>query len=402
MNSIKRDVFVTRKALKAPIPYTRSTNAQPLEFRFCDFQIPENAEARVYVQKPSGKAVYDNAVIDGNTVVVNVTTQMFCELGACYLQIQLVKDEKILVTFLQEVEVLANYTEGDSLKSKNEAGFFQEFQTKIETTIQTANDTIKELEDKAENGDFNGPPGPPGPTGPSGTIENLDSIAIEFTQAEERENIESGESAPVLFGKIKKFLADIKDAAFYSVVNNLFTTKEGVAVLDAYQGKVLSDKIDEIFEKFYPVGCIYMAATPTNPSELFGGTWVSWGAGRVPVGIDTGQAEFNTVEKMGGEKTHALSTGELAIHAHGLNGHTHTIPAHNHKIGSRSVYAITGNGGAAIGWGYTDGDVYKYVTETKAQHNTGSASGNTANAGSGAAHNNLQPYITCYMWKRTA
>ena len=71
----------------------------------------------MYVQKPSGKAVYDNAVIDGNTVVVNVTTQMFCELGACYLQIQLVKDEKILVTFLQEVEVLANYTEGDSSRS---------------------------------------------------------------------------------------------------------------------------------------------------------------------------------------------------------------------------------------------------------------------------------------------
>ena len=49
MNSIARDVYVKRKALNSPISYVRATNAQELQFRFCDFAIPENTEARVYV-----------------------------------------------------------------------------------------------------------------------------------------------------------------------------------------------------------------------------------------------------------------------------------------------------------------------------------------------------------------
>ena len=45
-----------------------------------------------------------------------------------------------------------------------------------------------------------------------------------------------------------------------------------------------------------------MSVNSTNPTNLFGGTWVTWGAGRVPVGIDTSQTEFASVEKTGGEK----------------------------------------------------------------------------------------------------
>lgn len=186
----------------------------------------------------------------------------------------------------------------------------------------------------------------------------------------------------------------------------------------------------------YPIGAIYMSVNSTNPSTLFGGTWVSWGSGRVPVGINTSETEFNTVEKTGGEKAHVLTEAEMpshihtiGAHSHGLNSHSHIIPqlsgsagsagAHSHYLtyetdvasGSgkhRTVPNGSGsNTGSAVGTKSAGAHTHTVTTNAST---TGAASGNTANsaqsasgsAGSGNAHNNLQPYITCYMWKRTA
>lgn len=78
-------------------------------------------------------------------------------------------------------------------------------------------------------------------------VKSIDTVY--FQQASKRENIVSGEAASTLFGKISKWFADLKSAAFYSVVNNLLTTEAGVAVLDAYQGKLLNDRINELNSK---------------------------------------------------------------------------------------------------------------------------------------------------------
>lgn len=52
----------------------------------------------------------------------------------------------------------------------------------------------------------------------------------------------------------------------------------------------------------YPIGAIYLSVDATDPSNLFGGKWEAWGTGRVPVGVDIAQTEFNSVEKIGGSK----------------------------------------------------------------------------------------------------
>ena len=129
----------------------------------------------------------------------------------------------------------------------------------------------------------------------------------------------------------------------------------------------------------YPVGSIYLSVSSTNPGTLFGGTWAAWGTGRVPVGIDTGQTEFNTIEKTGGAKTHTLTTAEM--------------PAHNHSV--QGGY----DGAASHVHGYSHGHG---MIGTAQSGNNGTYPINVGNSGSGGAHNNLQPYITCYMWKRTA
>lgn len=122
----------------------------------------------------------------------------------------------------------------------------------------------------------------------------------------------------------------------------------------------------------YPVGSIKMTVKNTNPSTYLGGTWSLWGAGKVPVCVNTSETEFNTVEKTGGEKTHQLTINEMPNHGHDTINH---------------VGAGSGPLGAGYNWGFNIGD-YGPVGTTW--------------VGGGQAHNNLQPYITCYMWKRTA
>lgn len=131
--------------------------------------------------------------------------------------------------------------------------------------------------------------------------------------------------------------------------------------------------ISAIFLAAHPVGDIYLSVNPTNPGTLYGGTWVAWGSGRVPVGVNTSDTDFKTVEKTGGAKTHTLTVQEIPNHAHDLN-------AVNEGVDNP-------NGGYHPGWTFNK----RYTAQVM-----------SAPTGGGQAHNNLQPYITCYMWKRTA
>lgn len=145
-------------------------------------------------------------------------------------------------------------------------------------------------------------------------------------------------------------------------------------VLNVDIDEIVSNKILEDNKKKYPVGKIIMSTTNTNPSTYLGfGTWKLWGSGRVPVGVDTNDSDFNEAEKTGGEKTHTLTVEEMPVHSHmgGVKSAGSGINEHNQ-------------------WG----------NDTTQKDNMGDTY--TGNTGGNQAHNNLQPYITCYMWKRTA
>ena len=137
----------------------------------------------------------------------------------------------------------------------------------------------------------------------------------------------------------------------------------------------------------YPVGSIYTnASVSTNPATLLGfGTWTAFGAGRVMVGFDSGNALFDTAEETGG------SADAITV------SHTHTAtvtdPGHSHTVN-------TFNGsGAAAGGG--NPFVAPSGTVTAATTTTGITVSNST-TGSSGTDANYQPYITVYMWKRTA
>lgn len=175
MNVIRRDVRVLENDLKDKIDYVRGTNAVPIYFEFQDYDIPEGASAKVFVMKPSGKAVYNICTIFGREVRVEVTTQMFIEEGLNLMQVQITKNDQSLVTYMQPVQVHKNFVEGDATESKNEAGWIEQYiQGMIEATENAeeaakAAEQIKDtLEEKLKNGDFVGEKGEKGDRGDSG------------------------------------------------------------------------------------------------------------------------------------------------------------------------------------------------------------------------------------------
>jgi microcystin-dependent protein len=107
------------------------------------------------------------------------------------------------------------------------------------------------------------------------------------------------------------------------------------------------------------------------------------GSGRVPVGVNTSDASFNTVEKTGGEKAHTLTITEMPSHKHNVYdmGHHH--------------------GGEDKSSGDFEGSFRRGISLYRGDAPTATADISETSKGSNSSHNNLQPYITCYMWKRT-
>lgn len=123
----------------------------------------------------------------------------------------------------------------------------------------------------------------------------------------------------------------------------------------------------------FPIGSVFISVVSTNPSTLLGyGTWSAFGAGRVLVGLDSGDVNFDTVEETGGAKTVQSSAQAFA----GTPANTSQADAGTTKIGTTSSTA----------------------TLKAHTHSITPAGTNTP----GAATSVVQPYIVVYMWKRTA
>lgn len=118
----------------------------------------------------------------------------------------------------------------------------------------------------------------------------------------------------------------------------------------------------------YPIGSIYISTNSKNPSEIFGGTWERI-KGKMLIGVDEDDDDFNTSGKTGGEKEHTLTVDEMPSHTHSakyLAGATTGT--------SRYIVDASGTGSASVN-NYTGGD---------------------------QAHNNMPPFYTVYIFVRTA
>lgn len=149
MANIQVDVYTLRNAIKEAIDYVQGTNVIGIVFHFRDFDIPSGVSAKVYVKKPSGKAVYNTATINGNDINLKVTDQMFSETGITKLQVQITNGSSDLVSFVQPVIVHENNVAGDVPESKNESNFLDEYIQEMESATSAANNATKNANNAA-------------------------------------------------------------------------------------------------------------------------------------------------------------------------------------------------------------------------------------------------------------
>lgn len=165
-----------------------------------------------------------------------------------------------------------------------------------------------------------------------------------------------------------------------TAASDLGRTPSKIAVLDdsgwVYHrtpAELLADigaaTVSAMLDKAYPVGSIYMSVNSTNPHSLFGGTWVQI-KDRFLLAAGTTYKAGAT----GGEATHTLTVDEIPNHQHVL--------WYPNEGGEQS---------AAIGYPEAGSKNTWYAEASK-----------TGGAGGGAAHNNMPPYLSVYVWKRTA
>lgn len=169
----------------------------------------------------------------------------------------------------------------------------------------------------------------------------------------------------------------------------------------------VQDVADVIKSALFPVGAIYTAVVSTNPGTLLGfGTWTAFGAGRVMVGFDSGNALFDSAEETGGS-----ANAIVVSHTHtadAVSGHQHfTYKAgqaqptgtgqSNLSTTNYAVYATSGGTDFAYGIQASSSEADVGLTSTAGAHTP-----TITSTGSSGTNANLQPYITVYMWKRTA
>lgn len=311
--------------------------------------------------------------------------------------------------------------------------------------VQDFNDNIQQLEEHLSDND-----------------RHINAYEIaDIAEATELTQISSEDTNHTIWGKIKKSISVLKDHVDKIATNStLGHIKIGIG-LQMSNGKA-NVNLSELIDKIYPVGSIYMSVNNVSPASFLGGTWERYANGQTLIGINESDTTFNTSGKSGGSKTNTLSIANIPSHTHSFSGsNTPTgwastsvtvngVDNHYHGSGALSANSVDIQGGFgnialdannAIS---TSGVFSQWKTSKtyKGSHNTeavdfawlnvshshsvagttdwGGAhshsasastsigmnnltiSGTTGSNGSGAAVNNLQPFTTCYIWKRTA
>lgn len=222
-------------------------------------------------------------------------------------------------------------------------------------------------------------------------------------------------------GVTKAKMEQIRDNTIISarVENGVLYFKKGDNTTEFNVGNIILPAINA-----WPVGSIFMNTSATNPKILLGVpsdspvTWVRWGQGRMPISLDSANPRFDSVEEAGGAESVTLTPAQMPWHDHGGStgyqshdhshgGYTSYSGDHSHSFAQPAGNLVNGAGGGGNDLlrnnfiypqtgaaGNHQHSVQTYGVDTNHYH---SISG----AGSSQSHENMPPFITVYMWKRT-
>ena len=275
-----------------------------------------------------------------------------------------------ITPLVKELEVIKNETE----EIKNSAGTVLSDVITATTNANTATTNANEAVKRANTATTNAQ---------NATTSAQNATVSANSAANSVVIIRNGTTTPASsLGKSGDFYVNTINGDFYLKSGSSWSKKFNMIALDQITElknafNSVTSLTKQMFLLMHPIGCIYMSTSSVSPQTTFGGTWIRWGNGRVPVGVDSSDSSFNTVEKTGGEKQHTLTVNEIPSHRHAIYGGC--------TLTTNSLSSSNSNGWIPVlgGKAYNNNDTMTDV-------------------GGNQSHNNLQPYITCYMWKRTA
>ena len=376
----------------------------------------------VYMTKPDGKIIFNScSVVDAPNGKINVplTSQMSIVAGTIKdFEIHIIGSDKTrlkITGVCLKIKETANADE--AIESTNEFTALIEALNKADSSLEYVEQFLKDKEQEID------------------ALKQSAETLIEQIKAEGSQTIqgvtENFNTAMTGFNQeidaaVKKAedaagtAEEIAEQAAIDTINTQKNQPNGIAGLDGsgkliqmptaadvgavptsrtINGKALTGNITitaadigtgAIFLASHPVGSLFETTVSTNPGTLYGGTWAAWGGGRVPVGVNTADSDFNTVEKTGGKKTerHEFKVGYKGYFGSTVGSDDNMIQAYKYSTSSYGTYAYEGSTQASVNAGIQASTNTRDVAQA-------SSTGDTSETSI------VQPYITCYIWKRT-
>lgn len=230
------------------------------------------------------------------------------------------------------------------------------------------------------------------------------------------------DSSPATLDTLNELAAALNDDPnFATTITNLIAEKmtSVPGVINQYAGsgsaaptgwlfcdgqEVLISSYTSLYNALTSTGMTFPYGANTNGSGGAGSTHfrIPNFKGRIPVGKDSSQTEFDVLGETGGAKTHTLTSAEMPSHTHTQNAHNHGIsdPTHSHGANGRTESAPGSSGWDGVSSAvraaynnYTLDNQYIPVYAASTGVSVNNATATNQNTGGGGAHNNLQPYI---------
>lgn len=359
-----------------------------------------DCEANFYVSKNDGTVSMLPTVISENSAQVTLTQQACAVSGDNDCWLQIIKSNQTAELRVDNLVLRVQKCNFDgAVESSNE------FVTLTQKIVE-ANEAIKNANQAADDVRQDGA------QAIQEVNQNFNSAMTGFTQEIDAAVKKAEDAAGAAEGTARQVAIE--------TVNSQKGKANGIAGLDAsgklqqmptatdvgavptsrtINGKPLTGNItltvedigtNAIFLASHPIGSLFETTVSTNPGTLYGGTWAAWGGGRVPVGVNTADSDFNTVEKTGGKKTerHEFKIGYKGYYGTAVGSDDNMIQAYKYSTSSYGTYAYEGSTQASVNAGIQASTNTRDVAQA-------SSTGDTSETSI------VQPYITCYIWKRT-
>ena len=173
------------------------------------------------------------------------------------------------------------------------------------------------------------------------------------------------------------------------------TWTDGTTICNAERMNHIEDGIADLYNAIFPIGQIVIKGDNEDYTNWLGFTWERTAVGKVLVGIDSTDTDFNEIGKTSGEKTHTLTINEMPSHNHMGRTYSKNYNAGETIPKSRAYARSYVNNDTTDGvWKYSGGEGVSGAEITNMIE--------TSNSGGNQPHNNLQPYQVVAYWKRIA